>query len=171
MNEPQHTHMLLSSELVSDFHCSYVCKNQQHMCVCVHICKHMRQVNCTHPHRLIPQLHRQAFYRLLLRTMLWFLYINIMVFLFTSPQRSLVSSAQPPFCIRKERLYCPAHSWYLIYTKIWVLIPPPPYRLSLFLAHVFVCVCMYRHAHLLVTALLAAFPDLLCARREQYSSL
>ena len=106
--------MLLWSELFSDFHCSYVCKNQQHVCICVYICKHMRQGNCTHTCRLIPQLYRQASTDCSYRTTIWFLNISITVFLFTSPQRSLVSSDLPPVCIRKERLYCPAHSWYLI---------------------------------------------------------
>lgn len=48
------------------------------------------------------------------RTMAPVLNLSITVFLFTSPQRSLVSSDLPPVCIRKERLHCPARSWYLI---------------------------------------------------------
>lgn len=56
------------------------------------------------------RLSTDCSYRMTIR----FLNISIMVFLFTSPQRSLVSSDLPPVCIRKERLYRPAHSWYLI---------------------------------------------------------
>ena len=86
------------------------------------------------------------------RTMIQFLNISIMVFLFTSPQRSLVSSDLPPVCIRKERLYCPAHFWYLISLQA---LGANPTTSVLPVSPVSACVCvyMYSHAHLLVTAL------------------
>lgn len=76
-----------------------------------------------------------------------------MVFLFTSPQRSLVSSDLPPVCIRKERLYRPAHSWYLISLQALGANPTTFVLPVSRCMRLCVCVCMYRHAHLLVTTL------------------
>lgn len=59
------------------------------------------------------------------------------------------------------------------HSKLWVLIPPPLYCLSLLLVHVFVRVCVYVQTCTSArdNPTLAAFPDLLCTRREQDSGL
>lgn len=57
------------------------------------------------------------------------------------------------------------------HSKFWVLIPPPLYCLSLLLVHVFVRACVYVQTCTSASEnlALAAFPDLLCTRREQDS--
>lgn len=89
--------------------------------------------------------------------------LSITVFLFSYPQRSPVSSDLPPVCIRKERLHCPAHSWYLISLQALGANPTTSCLSSWCL---WVWGCLYRHAHLLP---LAAFPDLLWTRWDQDS--
>lgn len=75
-------------------------------------------------------------------------------YFFSLPPRDLVSSDLPPVCIRKERLYCPAHSWYLISLQALGANPTTSVlSVSPLGACVCVCVFMYRHAHLLVTTL------------------
>lgn len=129
----------------------------------MHVCKHWRWKWGTHTHThagLFPAPHRLSTD---CRTMTPFLNLSITVFLFSYPQRSLVSSDLPPVCIRKERLHCPAHSWYLNSLQALGANPTTSWLSSWCL---WVWGCLYRHAHLLP---LPAFPDLLWTRREQDS--
>lgn len=136
--------MLLWSELFSDFHCSYVCRNQQCMCFCVLICKSRRLGECTRTRAdFLPSSTGSLSADCSSRTTIQFLNISIMVFLFTSPKRSLVSSDLPPVCIRKERLYYPAHSWYLISLQALGANPTTPVLLvSPLGACICACVCV-----------------------------
>lgn len=85
------------------------------------------------------------------RTTIRFLNIGVMAILSLLP-RDLVSSDLPPVCIRKERLYCPAHSWYLISLQA---LGANPTTSALPVSPLGACVCVrtYRHAHLLATTL------------------
>lgn len=84
-----------------------------------------------------------------------------MVFLFTSPKRPLVSSDLPPVCIRKERLYYPAHSWYLISLQALGANPTTPVLLvSPLGACVCACVCVQTGTSASDNPKLDAFPAL-----------
>lgn len=148
--------MLLWSELFGDLAAVCVHRNQQHECFCVHVCNRSRWKWGTHMCRAVPSSTDCS-----CRTMTAFLNLSITVLLFSYPQRSLVSSDLPPVCIRKERLHCPAHGWYLISLQA---LGANPTTSCLSCWCLWMWGCLYRHAHLLP---LAAFPDLLWTRREQ----
>lgn len=133
----------------------YVHRNQPHECLCVHVCKHPRWKWGTHTCRAVPS-STQALCRLQDNDTISSL--SITVFLFSCPQRSLISSDLPPVCIRKERLHCPAHSWCLNSLQALGANPTTSWLSSWCL---WVWGCLYRHAHLL------PLPDLLWTRREQ----
>lgn len=101
--------MLLGSELFSAaLHCSYACKNQQHMCA------NSRGRGIAHKHAGYSLAPDTGF----LQTAPTGQRHNFLTLapwqFFSLLPRELVSSDLSPVCIRKERLYCPARSWYLI---------------------------------------------------------
>lgn len=139
---------------------------------CVFVCTYAntRPWNCPHTCRFIPHSTGRLPTDCSCMTTIRFLNISIRVFLFTSPQRSLVSSDLPPACIRKERLYCPAHCWYL--SSLQALgANPSSCVLPVSPLVACVCVCVYEQTYASTSdnPTLAAFPDLLCARWEQDS--
>lgn len=114
------------------------------MCFCVLICKSRRLGECARTRAdFLPSSTGSLSADCSSRTTIQFLNISIMVFLFTSPKRSLVSSDLPPVCIRKERLYYPAHSWYLISLQALGANPTTPVLLvSPLGACICACVCV-----------------------------
>lgn len=121
------------------------------------VCKLEMEMGHTHHGAgLLPAPHRLS-----CRTVTPFPNLSIPVFLFSHPQRSPVSSDLPPVCIGKERLHCPAHSWYLISLQALGANP-----ITSCLSSWWVWGCLHRHAPLLP---LAAFPDLLWTTRERDS--
>lgn len=133
---------LLWSKLFSDFHCSYVCKNQQHVCICLHICNH--ETGKLHTRMQAYSPAPQAGFLPTTPTGQQYNFLTLASWYFFSLlPRDLLFPLICLLSVLERKAYAAQHTpgaW--SHSKIWVLIPPPLCCLSLLLVHVFVQVCV-----------------------------